>query len=96
LLGNRHKRDGSDSIVKGAGDAAKTYLLVSMNVIVKKIFKPFEQLYGSNSPYAGTGMGLTICKKILNRHGGEITVRSIPGQGATFIVTLPPKQQTGG
>ena len=57
-----------------------------------KIFKPFERLHGRNAPYTGTGMGLAICKKIVTRHGGEITARSIQGQGATFIVTLPINQ----
>ena len=60
----------------------------------QKIFKPFERLHGKNSPYSGTGMGLAICRKIVDRHGGQITATGIPGQGATFIVTLPAKQQT--
>ena len=59
-----------------------------------KIFKPFQRLHGRNAPYKGTGMGLAICRKIAARHGGDITARSTPGQGATFIVTLPAKQQT--
>jgi two-component system, chemotaxis family, sensor kinase Cph1 len=59
-----------------------------------KIFKPFERLHGMNSPYGGTGMGLAICRKIVNRHGGEISVRSMPEQGTTFIVTLPIEQKT--
>lgn len=62
---------------------------------IHKIFKPFERLHGRNSPYKGTGMGLAICRKIAARHGGNITAISTPGQGATFIVTLPIKQQAG-
>jgi signal transduction histidine kinase len=61
----------------------------------REIFKPFERLHGRNSPYSGTGMGLAICMKIAARHGGDITVNSTPGQGATFIVTLPRKQERG-
>jgi signal transduction histidine kinase len=59
----------------------------------QKIFKPFERLHGKNAPYNGSGMGLAICKKIVNLHGGEITVRSAPEKGTTFIVTLPVEQE---
>lgn len=55
-----------------------------------KIFGVFQMLH-SKDEYGGTGMGLTICKKIAERHGGAITARSAPGQGAVFIVTLPVK-----
>ena len=41
-------------------------------------------------------MGLAICRKIAERHGGTITARSQPGQGATFVVTLPVKQPKEG
>ncbi len=61
----------------------------------QQIFKPFQRLHGKNSPCSGIGMGLAICKKIVNRHGGEITVRSIPEQGTTFVVTIPTGQEKG-
>jgi len=54
----------------------------------ERIFRPFQRLHG-RSEYAGSGMGLAICRKIVARHGGSITATSQPGQGATFVVTLP-------
>jgi signal transduction histidine kinase/CheY-like chemotaxis protein len=56
------------------------------------IFKPFQQLHGRGE-YEGTGMGLSICRKIVERHEGSITAKSTPGHGATFIVRLPIKQR---
>jgi PAS domain S-box-containing protein len=56
-----------------------------------KIFKPFERLHGE-SEYEGTGMGLSICQKIVTRHGGKINVTSKPNEGAIFMITLPIKQ----
>src|SRR5919202_6413664 len=56
-----------------------------------RIFNPFQRLHGRND-YEGTGMGLAICRKIVERHNGSITAQSSRGQGSTFIVTLPLKQ----
>ena len=58
---------------------------------LSRIFKPFERLHGQ-SEYEGSGMGLAICRKIVLRHGGEISARSTKGNGATFLITLPEKQ----
>jgi PAS domain S-box-containing protein len=53
-----------------------------------KIFEPFVRLH-SMSKNEGTGIGLAICRKIVENHGGTITTRSAVGQGATFIITQP-------
>jgi PAS domain S-box-containing protein len=59
---------------------------------LEKIFKPFQRLHGNDAPYEGTGMGLAICRRIVERHGGSVTARSEPGEGSTFIVKLPRNQ----
>lgn len=59
---------------------------------VGRIFLPFKRL-NSRDHYPGTGVGLAICKRIVDRHGGAIAARSAPGEGSTFRVTLPLRQR---
>ncbi|MFP5213681.1 MAG: PocR ligand-binding domain-containing protein [Acidobacteriota bacterium] len=100
LIGNGLKfhKEGVRPVVKVRGtltDAGELRIVVEDNGIgfdekhLEKVFAPFQRLHGRSSRYEGAGMGLAICKRIVERHGGSITANSMPGEGSAFIVTLP-------
>jgi signal transduction histidine kinase len=57
-----------------------------------KIFGVFQRLH-SRDDYEGSGIGLAICKKIVEHHTGSIRLESTPGKGTMFIIRLPLKQK---
>ena len=97
LVGNAVKFRGEERPrVHVAAARAETFWLfsVSDNGIgidpehTRRIFTLFRRLH-TQDRYPGTGIGLAICKKIVDRHGGRIWVESMPGMGSTFHFTLP-------
>lgn len=83
--------------IHGEANDGKCRIFVEDNGIgfdekyLDKIFQPFQRLHGRNE-YSGAGIGLAICRKIVERHGGTITAKSTPRRGSTFIITLPVKR----
>ena len=82
------RRDGCEISVRDNGIGFDEQYL-------ERIFRPFQRLHG-RSEYEGSGMGLAICRKVAARHGGTITAHSVPGEGSTFVVTLPAGKITDG
>lgn len=58
---------------------------------VEKIFAPFHRLHG-RAKYPGSGIGLSVCKKIMDRHGGKLQVEYAAKEGSVFLITLPLSQ----
>jgi signal transduction histidine kinase len=94
--GLRFHREGVPPLVRvsAAEDGDAVRLVVADDGIgfeprhAERIFDLFGRLHPRES-YAGTGMGLALCRRIVDAHGGSITAEGAPGEGATFTVTLP-------
>ncbi len=98
LIGNALKYHHPDTppVIKVSANLLPSHvqILVEDNGIgfnpdeIGRMFQPFQRLVG-RSQFEGSGIGLAICRRIVERHSGEITAKSEPGKGSVFIVTLP-------
>ncbi|MFT4579333.1 MAG: PAS domain S-box-containing protein [Nitrospinales bacterium] len=102
LIGNALKfhKNGNKPIVnlfsKSSGNGDMQIIIEDNGIgfdekYAKRIFQPFQRLHG-RSEFSGTGIGLAICRKIVDRHNGTVTVKSTQGKGSTFFITLPKNQ----
>ncbi len=96
LIGNAVKFSHRPPVVTISAVATEAYLkiLVADNGVGlpaesrEKIFNAFERL-GVGAGYAGSGIGLAICKRIIEIHNGQISAESNPGGGSVFVIELP-------
>ncbi len=99
LLGNaiKYRRPDVPSAIRVMGRSAGSMVEFSIEdngigietEYFDRIFVIFQRLH-TKEAYPGTGIGLAVVKKIVERHGGTVRVESVPGEGSTFFFTLPP------
>lgn len=96
----KYRKEGVSPVINIRGqlsDAKEIIITVEDNGVgfdekyIERIFQPFQRLHGKDE-FEGTGIGLAICKKVVERHYGSISVKSAQGEGTAFIITLPQKQ----
>ncbi|KIM00528.1 Phytochrome two-component sensor histidine kinase Cyanobacterial phytochrome B [Paramagnetospirillum magnetotacticum MS-1] len=98
LIGNslKYRKPDSDPVIQIGGRPLDGYWQFSIgdngigiaSEYFERVFGIFQRLH-TREKYDGTGIGLAVCKKIIERHRGRIWVESIPGEGSTFHFTLP-------
>ncbi len=104
LIGNalKFQREGIPPVIRVSAQVSSNecQIVIEDNGIgfdtqyLDRIFKPFQRLH-TRDEYEGSGIGLAICRRIVERHRGKIAATSTPGKGATFLVTLPVHQPGG-
>jgi PAS domain S-box-containing protein len=96
LIENAIKFCKSDPHIKIKSETSNSHFIISVQdngigiepQYFEKIFRIFQRLHNSKE-YAGTGIGLSICQRIIERHGGRIWVSSVPGEGSEFTFSIP-------
>jgi signal transduction histidine kinase len=104
MIGNalKYHRKGAPPVVEVFADVNDGWCSISFrdngigfdNKYAEQIFGVFQRLHASNSDYQGSGVGLSVCRKIVERHNGTVVANGVPDQGATFTVRLPLRQAT--
>ncbi len=97
LLSNAFKYSAEDTKIQVSARRENEHLTISvsdngMGIPMDKqasLFQPFERLENASKPTTGLGLGLVVCKRLVEAHGGKIWVESEPGKGSTFSFTLP-------